>query len=131
VAAAADNIFSATCPASTTGAKLIVPIQGLKVGSIITAFGVLGQIESAGNTVTLDGDLRVSTTAAGDFTDASVSTMTQVSATADQAIDSGEDKTGLSQTVAQDEMYYIVITVTTNASTDVDIRGVTLVITEQ
>lgn len=128
---AADNIFAATCPASQTAATLIVPIPTLKVGNVITAFGLLGQIESAGNAVTVDADLRKQTTAAGDFTDASVSTITQIAVTADTAIDSTQDKTGLSTTILQTESYYIKITVTTNAATDVDIRGVTLVITEQ
>lgn len=131
VVGAASNIFAATCPASQTASKLIIPIGALKVGSVITAFGLLGQVESAGNNVTVDADLRKSTTAAGDFTDASVSTMTQIAVSADTAIDSTQDKTGLSATVAQTEMYYIVVTVTTDATTDVDIRGVTLVITEQ
>lgn len=128
---AASNIFAATCPASQTAAKLIIPIPSLKVGNVITAFGLLGQVESAGNNVTVDADLRYSTAAAGDFTDASVSTLTQVAVSADSVIDSSDDKTGLSKTIVQDEMYYIVVTVTTDAATDVDIRGVTLVITEQ
>lgn len=127
---AASDIFAATCSASQTAAKLVIPIGALKVGSTITAFGLLGQIESGGNNVTVDADLRVSTGAASDFADASVSTMTQVSVNADSLIDSSDDKTGLSETTAQDDMYYIVVTVTTNASCDVDIRGVTLVVTE-
>ena len=108
-----------------------MPIPALKVGSVITAFGILGQVESAGGAVTVDGDLRKQTAAAADFTDASVSTMTQIAVAADTKIDSTQDKTGLSTTTAQDESYYIKITVTTNALTDVDIRGVTLVVTEK
>jgi hypothetical protein len=131
VVAAADNVIAATCPQSQTAAILIVPIPALKVGSIITAYGILGQIESGGNQVTIDGDLRVSTAAAADFTDASVATMTQIVANADTKVDSTQDKASLTQTVAQDEMYYVKITVTTNAACDVDIRGVTLVISEQ
>ncbi|MBE7465461.1 MAG: hypothetical protein HS116_18445 [Planctomycetes bacterium] len=128
---AANNLSAATCPASQTAAVLIIPVTQLKVGSIITAFGLLGQIESAGNNVTVDCDLRKQTTAAGDFTDASVSTMTQIAVATDTAIDSTQDKTGLSTTVLQTESYYFKITVTTDAATDVDIRGATLVITEQ
>ena len=128
---AGDNISAATCPASQTASTLIVPIPALKVGSVITAFGILGQVESAGGAVTVDGDLRKQTAAAADFTDASVSTMTQIAVAADTKIDSTQDKTGLSTTTAQDESYYIKITVTTNALTDVDIRGVTLVVTEK
>ncbi|MCZ7645289.1 MAG: hypothetical protein M5U26_08395 [Planctomycetota bacterium] len=130
VVGAASNVFAATCPASQTSAKLIVPIPAVKDGWTITGFGLLGQIESAGNNVTVDCDLRVQTTATGDFVDASVSTMTQIAVSADTAIDETQDKTGLSQAVDQDEAYYMVITVTTDASTDVDIRGVRLIVTE-
>ena len=131
VLAAASNIFAATVPASTTGAKFIVPLPQIKTGDIITAFGLLGQIESAGNTVTVDVDLRGAATAAGDFVDASISTMTQISVTADTAVDSTQDKTGLSTTALQTTQYYLVVTVTTNASTDFDLRGVSVVVTEQ
>jgi len=125
------NCCAATVPASTTGAKFIVPLPQIKTGDIITAFGLLGQIESAGNTVTVDVDLRGAATAAGDFVDASISTMTQISVTADTAVDSTQDKTGLSTTALQTTQYYLVVTVTTNASTDFDLRGVSVVVTEQ
>lgn len=128
---AASNISAATVPQSQTGVTLIVPIPYLKQGAIITGFGICGQIESAGGTVTVDGDLRVQTAAAADFTDASVSTMTQISVTSDTKIGSSQDKTGLSQTVATDESYYLKITVTTGATTDVDIRGITITVTEK
>ena len=129
VAAAADNP-AMTVAASQTAAKLVVPIPYLKSGATITGFGLVGQVESAGNLVTVDCDLRVSTAAAGDFTDASVSTITQISVNADTKVDSTQDKTGISQAIAQDESYYMVITVTTNASTDFDLRAVTVIVTE-
>lgn len=128
---AAADFPAATCPASQTAATLVIPIGNLKSGTIITGFGLCGQIESAGGAVTVDCALRKCTTAAGDFVDASVSTMTQISVTADTAIDSTQDKTGLSVTVAQTEVYYMLVTVTTAGSTDVDLRGIRLVVTEQ
>lgn len=128
---AASNTSAATVPQSQTGSILIVPIPYLKSGAVITGFGLCGQIESAGGAVTVDVDLRVQTAAAADFTDASVATMTQISVTADTKIDSTQDKGSLTQTVAQDEAYYLKITVTTAATTDVDIRGIRIIVTEK
>lgn len=127
--AAADDKSLATCAASQTAATLIIPITvPLKVGWIITGFSVVGQIESAGNTVTLDADLRKHTTAAADVADASVGTITQVSVTADTAVSTA--KTGLTETVAATETFYVKLTATTAASTDIALQGVTITVTE-
>lgn len=124
---AADNIaYLATCPASQTASTLVVPVSGLLVGDKITAFSVVGQIESAGNTVTLDADLRKHTAAAADPSDASVGSITQISVTADTAV--ATSKTGLSETVAADETFYVLLTATTGASTDIALMGITLTV---
>lgn len=128
---AASNISAATVPQSQTASILIVPIPYIKQGAIITGFGICGQIESAGGAVTVDGDLRVQTAIAADFSDASVGTMTQIAVTADTKIGSSQDKGSLAQTVATDESYYLKITVTTAATTDVDIRGIVITVTEK
>ncbi len=121
---AVNTGLTATLGASLTAATLVVPIAGLHVGAKITAFSVVGQIESAGNTVTLDADLRKMTTAAGDVTDASVGAITQISKTADYAI--ADSKTGLSETVAADETFYVLLTGTTGSSTDIALQGITV-----
>jgi hypothetical protein len=126
--AGATNLYEATLPASQTGSKLIVPIRGLKVGWTITAFKVVLQIESAGNTVTIDADLRKLTNAAADPADASVGAITQVSAIADTAV--AAEKTGLSEVVAATEWFYVEITGTTAASTDVRFLGIAVTVTE-
>lgn len=118
----------ATMAASQTAGKLVIPITGLKVGDIITAFSVVGQIESAGGTVTLDADLRKHTAAAADVADASVGSITQISKTADYAI--SDAKTGLTEVVAADETFYVLLTGTTAASTDIALQGITLTVTE-
>lgn len=128
VVAGATNLYEATLPASQTGSKLIIPVRGLKVGWTVTAFTIYAQIESAGNTVTLDADLRKLTNAAADPTDASVGAITQVSVTADTAV--AQSKTALAEVVAADEWLYIELTATTAASTDIRFLGATVTVTE-
>jgi hypothetical protein len=121
----------ATLPASQTGSTLVVPVPGLKVGDTITGFHLIGQIESAGGAVTLDADLRKLTAAAADVADASINTMTQISVTADTAITSANSAvTGLTEVVAADETFYLLLTGTTAASTDIALQGVALTVTE-
>ena len=128
VVRAADDLSEATCPASKTGVTLVIPVSGLKVGDAITAFKVSAQIESGGGAVTLDADLRRQLIVAADPTDSSIGAITQVSVTADTAV--AASKTGLSQTIVADRWYYVLITVTTAASTDVRFLGVTVTVTK-
>lgn len=129
---AATNVGRmATCPASQTASTLVVPINGLKVGDTITGFHLIGQIESAGGTVTVNADLRKLTSAAADLVDASVGTMTQLSVTADTIMSSSNTTKGsLTEVIGADETFYILITVTTAASTDIDLQGVAIIVTE-
>lgn len=121
----------ATCPASQTASTLVVPIPNLKVGDTITAFHLVGQIESAGNAVTVDAALRKITAAAADVTDASVGAITQLSVTADTIMSSSNtEKSALTEVVGADEAFYVLITATTGASTDIDLMGVSIVVTE-
>ncbi len=117
-----------TVPASQTDSTLTIPLA-LKEGDIITAFTLSGQIESAANTVLVDADLRVTTAAAADVTDASIGAITQISKTADYLI--ADSKTGLSHTVISGNSYYVLVTVRTTASTDVVIQGVEVTVTEK
>lgn len=129
VIGAADSIQLATLPQSQTTENMVIPVTiPLKVGDTITAFSVIGQIESAGGTVTVDADLRKGTAAAGDHTDASVGTITQVSKTADYEIN--DAKTGLTEIVAANETFYVVILATTAGTTDIAISGITVTVTE-
>ena len=124
-----NNVSLATLPQSQTGSTLIVPVTiPLKIGCTITAFSVNGQIDSAGNTVTLDADLRKITEATAGYTDASVGAITQISKTADyKVIDS---KSGLTEVVAADETFYVLLTATTGETCDIEIAGITVTITE-
>jgi len=124
----ANNNGAATLPAAQTASTLVIPLE-LKAGDVITGFTVSGQIESAGATATLDADLRATTAAAADLTDASIGAITQVSVTADTLV--AASKTGLSETVASGKSYYILLTGTTAAATDVALQGVEVTITQK
>lgn len=130
---AANNIYSWTVAAGQTNSTLVIPIVGLKVGDTITAFGVSGFLTSAGNTVTLDVNLRSQTAASGSLTDASIATMTQLSATGNTLVASGGNgaKSGLSTVVTADVGLYLLLTATTAASTTVGLsNAVTITVTE-
>lgn len=123
---AVDTGLMATCPASKTASTLVIPLSGvLNVGDTITAVQLVGQIESAGNGVTVDADLRKMTAAAADVADASVASMTQISVTADAAISSTNGEIGaLTEVVGADETFYLLVTATTGALTDIALQGV-------
>lgn len=130
VGAAADTAL-VTCPASQTAATLVLAVPSLRPGDTITGFYLVGQIESAGGTVTVDADLRKQTAAAADVADASVGAITQLSVTADTIMSSANTrKASLSEVVGVDETFYVLITATTAASTDIALQGVVLEITE-
>lgn len=122
---AANNTDYATVAASQTAATFVLPLNGLNVGDKIEAFSLIGQIESAGNTVTVDANLRKSTAVAADPTDASIDSITQLSVTADTAMSESNTKKTLStpETIVAGVNYYLLITVTTAASTDVVLQG--------
>jgi hypothetical protein len=116
-------------PASQTASTFVIPLSGLKVGDTIISYTVRGQIESAGNIATLDADLRKLTIAAANITDASIGGITQISATAD-AIVSSEKVLATAEVVAADEQYYVLITGTTAAATDIQLAGITIKVQE-
>lgn len=129
--AAAGNTALVTCAASQTASTLIIPIVGLKAGMTITSFHLVGQIESAGGAVTVDADLRKHTAAAADVSDASVGAITQLSVTADAIMSvTNTEKAGLTEVVAADESFYVLITATTAASTDIALQGVAITVSE-
>ncbi|MCH8177494.1 MAG: hypothetical protein IIC09_04735, partial [Proteobacteria bacterium] len=126
---AADDIgLLGTVPAgATANCTLIVPIAGLVVGDTITAFSVVGQIESAGETVLLDANLRKHTAAAADVADASVDSIAQISQTADYEIN--DSKTGLTEVVAANETFYVLLTADTGPSaSDIALQAVTITV---
>lgn len=132
VGAANNRGGCATLPAAQTTSTLVLDLSGLRLGDIITAFWLVGQVEAAGNHVVIDADLRKLSTAADDLTDASIGAITQIDVVADTALSSSNaNKTLVSpETIGVDETFYVLITGTTGAATDIDLQGVMLVITE-
>lgn len=135
----AASTFTSKLPASQTAETLVIPITGLKAGSIITGFNLVGRIEgSASGTFTLDAALRKHTAAAGAIADALVTdgAITQISLVDAAQVDtilssSNAGKTGINETVGVDETFYVLITGTTVASNEVDLQGVVLTVTEK
>jgi hypothetical protein len=128
VGAANDLPYVATMAASQTAGTLVIPIDGLHIGDTITGFKINAQIESAGGTVTLDAALRAVTNVAAEPTDAAIGSITQVSVTADTA--SAASKTGLSTTVTSGKTYYLLVTATTAASTDIILQACEITVTQ-
>ena len=122
----ANNTGVATCAAAQTAATFCIPVTSLQMGDEIAGFTISGQLESGGNTATVDADLRVTTAAAADLTDASVVAITQISKTADYLIN--DASAACSQIVGGGQCYYILVTVTTAADTDVAIQGAQIII---
>ena len=131
---AADNKNSlARLPASQSGSTLVIPISGLKVGDTITSYHLVGQIESAGGTVTVDAAIRKQTAAAADLTDAALTSgsITQLVVTADTIISAtNAAATPTADVVGADETFYVLITATTAGSTDIDLQALAIVVTE-
>ena len=131
---AADNKNSlARLPASQTASTLVVPLTGFKPGDIIASYHLVGQIESAGGAVTVDCALRKQTAAAADLTDALCTggDMVQLAVSADTIMSSANTtKAVTADTVGVDETFYLLITATTAASTDIDLQGVAVTYTE-
>jgi hypothetical protein len=128
---AVNTGLTATMAAGQTAGTLVVPISGLKVGDTITSFHLIGQVESAGNNVTIDADLRKLTAAAADVADASVGAITQLVVAVDTILSAtNTNKASLTEVVAADETFYVLLTATTTASTDIALQGVAVTVTE-
>lgn len=135
VVGAANNLGTlATLPAGQTNSTLVVPLSGLQFAyaHTINAFFLLGQIDSAGNTATLDASLRRLTSTVSGVTDNLVASITQISVTSDTAIqNSNSQKTLVSpETIAEINTYYLLITGTTAAVTSIVLQGVVVLYTE-
>lgn len=134
VITAGTNIGIATCPASQTGSTLVIPLIGLEVGDVIRSIEVHGQVESAGNAVTLAATLRkYKEDAAAGGTDSEVIASANIAAavTADTLLNAttGKITPAGTVTVAEDEVYYVLLTATTLGSTDIEIANIVINIT--
>ena len=132
VVAVGSDTGLVTCPASKTAATLVVPLPAFQVGTKIVGFHLGGQVEGGGGAgITVDADLRKHTAAAADVADASIAAMTQLALAADAILSATNTrKTDFTKIVAIDETFYVLVTVTTPASTDIALQGVVLEVIE-
>lgn len=123
---AVNTGFVATLPASQTGSTLVVPITGLEAGDVITGFFMVGGIESAGNTTTLQITLYRHASAAGAPTNTSIASLSaQVSVTANTELTAATaGRSGLGVTVAKTHSYYFLLQGTTGASCAISLMGI-------
>jgi hypothetical protein len=132
VVAAANNLgLMATLPASQTASTIVLRVDGMHIGDVITGFYPVGQVESAGNTASITVELRRMTAAAADVVDASIATTGAVSFTSDGVLGRiTAPCDDFSVTVRDGETYYFLVTGTTGASTDIALQGVIVEHTE-
>ena len=132
VITAGTDICHATLPASQTSSTLVVPISGLCVGDTITRVDAVGQVESAGNNVTLVMSVRKLTAGTADNTDAEIATDNVGTLTADTEISSANLGVvlGTPEVLAATETCYVLLTGTTAASTDIDLMGLVVTYTQ-
>jgi hypothetical protein len=127
------NIFRmATLPASQTASILTIGVVDVvPVGAVIKGCYLTGQIESGGNAVTVDLNLRKTTAAAADLVDTSIASSTQLSVTADAVMSSSNTLIfGLDEVVGDSDVFYALVTATTGAACDIDLQGLVVVYEE-
>lgn len=133
VIAAADNMGKlATLPAAQAASTLVIPITGMKVGDVITGFSVNGSVQAAGNTGTLNADLRMLVANAAGAVDSSLGLIAApVSVIANAIVSSGNaTRAGLTHTVIEGESYYVLITSTTGAAVTEEVQSISITVTE-
>lgn len=124
----------ATLPASVTAGTLVIPILGLDVGDIVTAVAAVGQVDSAGNNVTLVMSVRkITNDAASGHTDAQIGTDNVGTLTADTLLTDANENlkvSSLTETIAADEQLYVLLTGTTAGTTDIEISHLVVTVTK-
>lgn len=129
---AAANSFMCTVAQSQTAGTLAMPLPNLKKGDKIIGFDIIGQIDSGGNTATLDCQLYESLPVLGASTHTAITgtDMTQVSVSADTKLSKANTRKSFTEqyqkVVAEDAAYFALLTATTGATTDIEVIGLIL-----
>ncbi len=118
------DFYHATLPASQTDSTLIVPITGLHIGDTLTGVSVTGQIESAGNNVTLSiGTTRQTTAASGNVV-VNIGATSLGPVTADTLVSSANLAPAVvATTMVEGRTIFVLLTGTTAVDTDIDVTG--------
>ena len=129
---AAADLVAITLAASLTDCKWNMAIPGLYEGDRIRGVYLLGQVESAGNNVVINVDLRRMRAIAADNEDASIVNRTLTTITADARLsrdnsylDVGD---GSGVEVKEGDIHYVCVKATTGASTDISLIGMVVVV---
>ncbi len=134
VVGAANNVASiGTVAASQTSGTLVVPIEGLNHGDIITGIRVTASINCTTNNASLDAALHTYTVTAGATgTDAAVSngSIVQILQTGTGALaGTGTNTTPTASTVATGVQHFVILTATTGASCTIELNTVEVIYT--
>ena len=124
------NTGMLTLAQSATADTWVIHLSGLHEGDIITGMGIHGQIDSGGNAVTVDYELREQTAVVTGCTDASVQAGTQIAKSADYLIDEHTD-VATPHTVTEGKLLYLLVTCTTAATTDIELLYLDLEVKQQ
>jgi len=119
-----------TLAQNATADTWVVALPRLHTGDVISKIGLHGQIDSGGNAVTIDYELRKMTPASTGTVDASVQTGTQIAKSANYKID---DSTVLATPykIIDSTSLYILITCTTAATTDIELTDIHITIDQR
>lgn len=114
-----------TLAQNATADTWVIPIDGIREGDVITAIGISGQADSAGNAFTVDYSLRATTSVVTGCTDAEIQAGTQIGASADTKI-AHTTAVATPHTVIDGESCYMLVKCTTAAVTDIELQHVTV-----
>ena len=114
-------------PASQTDSTFIIPLGFLKEGWVMDHWRLDGQMDSAGNDVTLIASLRKMISLTGVVNDTEVDSILVPTKSADYKI--VEDSTFAPELIGEG-FYYVRISALTNANTNVDFMGVRIRVKE-
>lgn len=115
-----------------TNSTLVVPISGLKTGDTIVSYNLSGQVESAGNTVSLRSKMYKHTSATSDVTITEIGDTGALTFTEDTILNystTAEDL-GTPEVLVAGESIFVVITGSNDIFTDVALQAVEVTITE-
>lgn len=121
---AANNTSTILLPAAKTAATFTLPIH-IEIGTVINRVRIHGRTESAGNAATLDVELRATTATASAITDELIASIPQINKTANYMFDD-EIILTTPENTDTNKFYYILLTGTTAAGTEIDVQGIDL-----
>lgn len=119
---AATNFPVSTLTESQTASTLVVPLNEIKAGDVITGFSPIGIIQTTGATFTLDISLRRHTNVITGATTINISSMTQAVGITNTLM--SDSSSSFLYTSVVNESYSYLLTATTGASCTMTLQGI-------